>query len=175
VNTNRVVFVTLITVLVLLVAAAAWQGLRPGGGAGDPQAAARTSFPDLQPAPGAPTLPSLATLDPGPGTVAEAAGPFDDRYRFQRLAFDGTTVTGTAAVTSDVSDILELEALAGFYDRDGALVGTARDVYHRDESTVDPTHTGLPDEVHPFRIRVPAKLQGIAVAAAVGVPVLVNE
>jgi hypothetical protein len=68
-----------------------------------------------------------------------------------------------------------LEALAGFYDRDGALLGTARDVYHLDESTEDPTHEGVPDEAHPFRIRVPADLQGRAVSAAVGIPVLVNE
>jgi hypothetical protein len=174
-SSHRVAFVTLLTVLALLVAAAAWLGLRPGSGAGDPQTAARTSFPDLQPAVGAPTLASLATLDPAPGSVVEAAGPFDDRYRFQRLRFDGRTVSGTARITSDVSDILELEALAGFYDRDGALLGTARDVYHLDESIAQPTHEGVPDEAHPFRIRVPADLQGRAVSAAVGIPVLVNE
>jgi hypothetical protein len=170
-----VVFATLITLLVLLVAGAAWLGLRPTSGVGDPQAAARTSFPDLPPAAGAPTLASLATLDPAPGRVVEAPGPFDDRFRLQRLRFDGTTVSATARITSDVSDILELEALAGFYDRDGVLIGTGRDVYHLDESALDLAHEGVPDETHPISIRVPAELRGRAVAAAVGIPVLVNE
>jgi hypothetical protein len=170
-----VVLPTLITLLVLLVAGAAWLGLRSTSGAGDPQAAARTSFPDLQPATGAPTLASLATLEPAAGSVVEAPGPFDDRFRLQRLRFDGTTVSGTATITSDVSDILELEAVAGFYDRAGVLIGTGRDVYHLDESTVDPSHAGVPDEAHPISIRVPPELAGRAVSAAVGIPVLVNE
>jgi hypothetical protein len=175
VSSKRVVLVTLVATVVLLVAAGAWLGLRPGSAGGDPQAAARTSFPDLQPADGPPTLANLVTLDPAPGTVVEAAGPFDDRYRLQRLRFDGRTVSGTARITSDVSDILELETLAAFYDRNGALLGTARDVYHLDESTVDHAHEGAPEETHRFSIRVPAELQGRAVSAAVGIPVLVNE
>jgi hypothetical protein len=175
VTANRRVFVTLIAILVLLVAAAAWLGLRTGSAGADPRAAARTSFPDLQPATGSPTLASLTALQPTPGTVVEAAGPFDDRYRLRRLRFDGTTVSGTATITSDVSDILELEALAGFYDRNGRLLGTGRDVYHLDESGAGTRHDGVPDESHPFEIRVPAELRGRVVAAAVGIPVLVNE
>ena len=173
-RSNRIVFITVVVTVALLVAAAAWLGLRPGVG-GNPQAAARTSFPDLQPAGGPPTLASLGALDPAPGTVLQAAGPFDDRYRLQRLRFDGTTVSGQARITSDVSGILELEAVAGFYDRNGVLLATARDVYHLDESTVDPALGGVPEETHPFSIRVPAELKGRAVSAAVGIPVLVDE
>lgn len=140
----------------------------------DPQAAARTSFPDLTPATGEPTLPGLATASPAPGSVAQVPGPFDDRFRLERLVFDDRAVTGTVVVTSDVSDLLELEVLAGFYDREGTLVGTAREVHHLDESTVAPDHEGPPDEDYAFEIAVPAGVDG-AVAAAVGVPVLVNE
>ncbi len=150
-----------------------WLRLQDAGTA-DPRAAARTSFPDLTPASGPPMLPSLDTLHPAPGTIVQASGPFDERFDLGQLAFDGRTVTGTARITSDVSDILEFEALAGFYDRNGALIGTARDTYHLDESHSKP-HAGPPDEGHEFTIKVPEALKGAAVAAAVGVPVLVNE
>jgi len=159
---------------VLLVGVAAVLLLGGRGGATDPQAAARTSFPDLVPATGEPTLPGLAALSPAPGSAAQVPGPFDDRFRLEGLAFDGTAVTGTVVVTSDVSDLLELEVLAGFYDRDGTLVGTAREVHHLDESTVAPDHVGPPEEDYRFEIAVPEEVDG-AVAAAVGVPVLVNE
>ena len=164
--------VAAVALLVLGAAVALLLGGR--GEPADPQAAARTSFPGLTPATGEPTLPGLATASPAPGSVAQVPGPFDDRFRLQGLVFDGRAVTGTVAVTSDVSDLLELEVLAGFYDRDGTLVGTAREVHHLDESTAAPDHEGPPDEDYAFEIGVPAEVEG-AVAAAVGVPVLVNE
>lgn len=136
---------------------------------------ARTSFPGLTPASGDPELPSLATLHPKAGTVVAAAGPFDDRFTLSGLRFDGKTVTGKATITSDVSDVLEFEALAGFYDGDGVLLGTARHSYHLDESAGHSEHAGPPDEAQSFTIAVPADLEGQAVSAAVGVPVLVNE
>lgn len=160
-------------VLVALVATALW--LRLGPDENTTAGAARTTFPGLVAASGEPELPSLTTLHPEAGTAVPAAGPFDDRFELSRLRFDGRAVTGTATITSDVSDLLEFEALAGFYDRDGALLGTARDSYHLDESTLDPDHEGPPEESRSFTIAVPATLQGQAVSAAVGVPVLVNE
>ena len=166
---------TLVVVVVLLGAAGTWLAVRAVAGGGDPAAAARTTFPDLEPATAEPTLASLEALHPAPGTVAEAAGPFDDRFHFRRLRFDGRTVRGSTSITSDVSDILELEVLAGFYDADGALLGTAREVYHLDESQPEAEHEGVPDEARSFAIAVPEELRGDAVAAAVGVPVLVNE
>jgi hypothetical protein len=163
-----------LAVVLVLGTLGVWLAVNGSGGSGNPQAAARTSFPGLTPASGAPALPSLSTLHPAPGSVVEAEGPFDDRFRFRRLAFDGSVLTGTAEITSDVSDVLEFEAVAGFYDRSGALVGTARHTYHLDESQVEP-HDGPPDETQHFKIVVPPRLRGAAVAAAVGVPVLVNE
>jgi len=140
----------------------------------DPASTARTTFPDLVPATSEPTLPALETLAPAPGTVVQAPGPFDDRFRLRGLTFASAAVSGSVEVTSDVSDLLELEVLAGFYDRDGVLLATARAVHHLDESTAAPGQEGPPEETYRFRIRVPADAEG-AVSAAVGVPVLVNE
>ncbi|MBC7441019.1 MAG: hypothetical protein H7311_00585, partial [Ramlibacter sp.] len=88
------------------------------------------------------------------------------------LAFDGAAVTGAVLVTSDVSDVLELQVLAGFYDAQGTLLGTDRFVHHLVE---DGTHVGTPEERETFRIEVPAALAAQAVSVALGVPVLVNE
>ncbi len=55
-------------------------------------------------------------------------------------------------------------------------MGTGRFVYHLDEG--DPTaeaYSGPPSERQSFTIAVPVEAQGRAVAAVVGVPVLVNE
>ena len=76
-------------------------------------------------------------------------------------------------VTSDVSDLLDLQVLAGFYDHDGALLGTGRFVHHLEQGHDD--QAGTPVEQQAFRIDVPADLRGRAVSAAVTVPVLVNE
>lgn len=141
-----------------------------------PAAAARTSLPGLEPAAAEPELPALTELHPTVGEVLQAPGPFDDRFVLTDLRLDADGLHGTAEITSDVSDVLEFEALAGFYDADGALVGTGRFVYHLDESAPDAeARSGPPSELESFTIAVPAEAQGRAVAAAVGVPVLVNE
>jgi hypothetical protein len=138
--------------------------------------AARTTFAGLAHAIGEPTLPSLRGLHPAPGTVAQAAGPFDDRFKLQGLAFDGARVRGSATITSDVSDVLEFQAVAGFYDRKGRLLGTAQHVHHADESSGGAhSDAGPPEETQRFTIAVPKQWRGVAVSAAVGVPVLVNE
>jgi len=136
--------------------------------------AARTSFTGLAPATAEPTLPSLHGLHPAPGTVAQATGPFDDRFSLRGLAFDGARVRGSATITSDVSDLLEFQAVAGFYDRKGRLLGTAQYVHHADES-LGHENAGPPVETQRFAIAVPKQWRGVAVSAAVGVPVLVNE
>lgn len=134
---------------------------------------ARTRLTGLTPATGEPTLPGLASAAPAPGTVARAAGPFDDRFRWSGLALDRQRVSGTITVTSDVSDLLELAVVAGFYDRSGRLVATRRWVHH---ATVhDEAGAHLPVEQERFTVAVPRDLQDTVVAAAVGVPVLVNE
>ena len=90
------------------------------------------------------------------------------------LRFDGQALHAEATVTTDVSDILEFVALAGFYDGKGTLIGTNRYTFHLDE-THDQTHSGPPGEAKAFAITVPTPLRGRAVSAAVGVAVLVNE
>jgi len=171
---NRLI-VLVVVVVVVLGAAGAWWRFGFGAATPDPQAAARTSFPDLAPASGEPALPSLSTVEPAPGKVVQAEGPFDDRFRLAGLRFDGSEVTGKATITSDVSEILEFEALAGFYDEDGQLRGTGRYVYHLEADHGHEEDAGTPDETQDFTIAVPADLEGVAVSAAVGVPVLVNE
>ena len=135
--------------------------------------AARTSFPGLTPATDDPTLAGLADASPAAGKVVQVAGPFDDRFSLRSLAFDGRKVSGSVLVTSDVSEVLDLQVIAGFYSRTGALLGTGTYSFHLDESHT--TASGVPVETMPFTVKVPASLQGEAVSAAVGVPVLVNE
>lgn len=139
-------------------------------------ATARISLPGLAgAAESEPGLPSLARMSPRPGAATQAPGPFDDRFVVTKLRFDGRAVHGTVRITCDVSDILELQAVAGFYDVRGALIGTGRYIYHVDEAHEHATATGNPSEVEPFSIEVPADIAGKAAAASVGVPVLVNE
>lgn len=172
---SRKVMVAVAAVVLALVLGSTGLWLRFGdAGTADPRAAAKTSFPDLAPATGEPVLPRLDALHPAPATVVQAAGPFDDRFDLDQLAFDGRTVAGRATITSDVSELLEFVALAGFYDRDGTLIGTARHTHHLGEHAHDESE-GPPELAEEFTIEVPASLQGKAVAAAVGVPVLVNE
>lgn len=133
-----------------------------------------TSFPDLPTPTGEPDLPGIATAAPASaGSVGHIPGPFDDRVRLGPLTFDGRRVVGSLDVTSDVSDLLELQVLAGFYDASGTLVGRGRFTHHLDEDT---HHDDRPPSQHEeFAIAVPKRLRGQAVSAAVGVPVLVNE
>lgn len=170
------VLVASCVIAALIGAGVAWSGRHHDGASGrgvsaDPQSAIRTDLPVTAPS-GEPKLDGLVSAGPAPGTVVQVAGPFDDRFLLADLAFDGRFVSGVLTVTSDVSDVLELQVLAGFYDRRGAFLGEARYSYHLDEDTH--TDAGPPDESLPFRVRVPRDLGG-SVAAAVGVPVLVNE
>lgn len=139
----------------------------------EPTPSVQTSFPDLAAPAGEPGLPALATSARGHGRVSRIAGPFDDRFRLTAMRFDGTRLSGDIAVTSDVSDILELQVLAGFYDRAGKLIGRGRFTYHLDEDTHQ--DEGKPNEHRHFDIAVPASLRAEVRSAAVGVPVLVNE
>lgn len=133
-----------------------------------------TSFPDLPAATGEPDLPGIATAAPASAdTVGHIPGPFDDRFRLGEVSFDGQRVVGALEVTSDVSDLLELQVLAGFYDASGTLIGRGRFTHHLDEETDH--DDGPPSEHESFTIAVPKRLRGQAVSAAVGVPVLVNE
>lgn len=134
-----------------------------------------------------PAVLSLAVAGCGPqeppGSVVQVKGPFDDRLTLDQLAYDGRQVTGRVTITSDVSELLELQVLAGFHDADGRLIGTARFTHHLDgahdhggaeqESPAAPASTAQPSEE--FTIAVPQELRGRARSATVAVPVLVNE
>lgn len=184
---NRVHVTAGLVLLAVLVGGLAYVGLQRSATAGTDRASAttpqdrsvvdasgaRTKLSGLTPATGEPTVPGLATARPARGTVAQVAGPFDDRFAWSGLALDERGVHGTLTVTSDVSDLLELAVVAGFYDRDGTLVATRRFVRH---STVhDEAGAHLPDEHQRVAISVPRALRSTVVAAAVGVPTLVNE
>ena len=143
------------------------------GGSATPAAAAKTTFPGLAAAEGEPDLNGLRTVRPSRGQVLQVTGPFDDRFVLESLAFDGQAATGAVRITSDVSDLLELQILAGFYDDRGNLLGTARFVHHL--GSEGHGHTGLAEEGEEFSIPVPDDLEAPAVSAAVGIPVLVNE
>ncbi|KFF58858.1 hypothetical protein JF66_15415 [Cryobacterium sp. MLB-32] len=136
-------------------------------------AAVQTSFPGLQAPDSEPQLAGLDGLHPAAGQVVWVSGPFDDRFSLDDTSFDGTAVTGNVRVTSDVSAVLELEVVAGFYDVGGDFLGTARFVHHLVET--DAGQESIPEERITFAVTVPAAFAGRAAAAAVGVPVLVNE
>lgn len=138
-----------------------------------PAATVKTSLPGLVPAEGEPDLPALRNVHPKRGQATQVAGPFDDRFVLERLAVTAGSATGIIRITSDVSDLLELQILAGFYDEQGKLVGTGRYVHHTEED--GHAHAGPPAETEKFSIPVPKNLRGKAVSAAIGVPVLVNE
>lgn len=135
--------------------------------------AARTSFPGLTAAKGEPDLPGLEAVHPTPAQVLQVPGPFDDRLALEELAFTGSAVTGTVRITSDVSEVLDLQVLAGFYDAQGKLLGTAQFVHHT--GAEGHNHSGPPEQRENFTVSVPDDLKGRAVSAGVGVPVLVNE
>lgn len=137
-------------------------------------ASVHTQLPGLTAPTGEPGLPSLTDTHPQPRQAVRAAGPFDNRFEIDRLAFDGHNVTGSVRITSDVSDLLELVVVAGFYDAGGQLVGEARFEHHAD-GDAGHQHPGPPSETEEFSIAVPAQAAGKAVSTAVGVPVLVNE
>jgi hypothetical protein len=171
--------VTLIGAGTLVAAAAAVAGTlsQPTGPASAeaprPAATVQASLPGLAHASGEPELAGLQTVHPRKGQAVQVKGPFDDRFVFEQLTFTPAGATGTIRVTSDVSDLLELQILAGFYDDHGKLLGTGRFEHHLVED--GHTHAGPPSETEKFTIPIPKALQGKAASASVGVPVLVNE
>jgi hypothetical protein len=178
----------LLVALVLVAAAAGavvtWVVDQQGGDAGSASASSRagpsatgapavkTALPGLVAPTGDPMLPSLGRARPAAGAVVQAEGPFDDRLTLARLRLEGSRVTGSLTVTSDVSEILELQVLVGFYDRAGRVLGT--NSYDRLEGHQD-GHAGAPPEEVRFSVAVPRDLRDRVSSAAVGVPVLVNE
>lgn len=149
------------------------QAAEPVDSSAAPVVAPQTSFPALAPPVGEPELTSIDSIRPTAGEVLQANGPFDDRFVFEDLAFDGTSVIGAVRITSDVSELLDLQVVAGFYDAEGQLLGTSRFVHH--SAHEEGGHEGPPELREEFTVAIPEGLGGSAVSAAVGVPVLVNE
>lgn len=139
-----------------------------------PSGVVKTDLPDLTPATGEPEPDDIRTAPAAPRNVTVLPGPFDDRFTFSDLRFDGSAVSGKVTIISDVSDVRELQVLAGFYSANGTFLGEARFTRHLDEK--QGTDDAVPpSEGEPFQIAVPAKFRGQAKSASVGVPVLVNE
>lgn len=177
---------------VLLTAAALTAVL----GAGAVAATADTGEPDdgpttvdvtavQYPVPDGAQAPPPARLDgvPGatPGAVTLPDGPFTDRIRLDGvgLAEDGSAVTGALVVTSDVSELLELEVTAWFYDAAGRLVGTGEQVVdaapHTDAEHGEQHGYAPRTEGEPVALQLRAPQGARAHSAVLSVPVLVNE
>ena len=120
-------------------------------------------------------LAPVARLDPVPaaGTVTRVLGPFDDRFTLADLRLSAGIVTSNLRVTSDVSEIINFEITAAFYDAQGLLLGTSsQQLAEGDGSAGKPTaeNAGVP-----LRLTAdPAYLARVA-SAQVRVPVMVNE
>ena len=114
----------------------------------------------------------LAVL-PAPGTVTELVGPFDDRFTLAELRLTSGVVTSKLRVTSDVSEIIDFEIVAAFYDAKGGLLGTARQgIKEGDGSAGSPTAEN--GGVLLRLAAAPAYLNRVA-SVQVRVPIMVNE
>ena len=80
---------------------------------------------DRTPPPPAAAAAALCTLT-DPGSTTSVAGPFEDRVQLSRLHCQDGQVSGAPTVTSDVSDLSDLQVLAGFHDVEGGLLDTGR-------------------------------------------------
>ena len=108
---------------------------------------------------------------PAPGTVTVVPGPFSDRLRLTETHLTGSSVVARLRVTSDVSELIDLELSAAFYDAAGHLLGTGRAVYAEGDGG-----TGKPAaENAGVVLTVVWKGPGKPVSARLSVPTLVNE
>ncbi|MFW0773210.1 hypothetical protein ACLRGI_08575 [Paenarthrobacter nitroguajacolicus] len=134
--------------------------------------AVKTSFPGLAAADGEPDLPGLHAPGPVKGQALQVPGPFDDRFVLEDLAFNGSAATGTLSTTGTTGSLLDLQILAGFYNDNGNLLGTARFEHH--QGGEGPQGQATEGRIS-FTIVVPAQFQGMAISATLGVPVFASE
>ena len=131
--------------------------------------AVQTALPGLSGSPKPDVISAaLPGLHPTRGGVHRVAGPFDDRFTLTGLTLHDGVVSGTLTVTSDVSEVIDLQVLVGFYDAAGNFLGKATYEKHGEDAADV-------NERLPFRVAAPANVAGAVSSAAVGVPVLVNE
>ncbi|MQY25997.1 hypothetical protein [Nocardia aurantia] len=118
--------------------------------------------------------PPAATLTgAAPGEVRLIPGPFTDRVRITGARLEKSTVRGTVAITTDVSDILALEVHAAFYDAAGHLAGTGVFQHADEEAGGGGGHRPHNDGVDFTITSAPGDITVSAVALTI--PVLVNE
>ena len=113
------------------------------------------------------------TLVPAAGTVTVLTGPFDDRFTLADLRLSAGVVTSTLKVTSDVSEIINFELTASFYDAAGLLLGTTtQQLTEGDGSAGKPAAENAGVE---FRLAADPSYLARVVSAQLRVPVMVNE
>ena len=128
-----------------------------------------SSLPGLSSSPKADVIAlALPGLHPARSRVDRVTGPFDERFTLTGLALRGDVVSGALTVTSDVSEIIDLQVLVGFYDAAGHFLGSATYEKHGEDVSDTEEHVA-------FRVSPPPAVAGRVASAAVGVPVLVNE
>jgi hypothetical protein len=170
-----------------LVAMSLALGLGPAGCSRE----APVDFPiagDPWPSPGA--VPAAATRvsrralvfltsPPSSGTVVVEPGPFTDRVHLTGLVVEPGArpkLTGNLAVTTAVSELMALEVVADFYDRDGYLLGSAVQTVQGESvgGSVREDGHGHPSEAVEIGIAPEAPFQREAVAAVITVTHLVD-
>lgn len=108
---------------------------------------------------------------PMPGTVTVVQGPFSDRFSLTDVRLMQRTVAARLKVTSDVSELIDLELSVAFYDASGHLLGIARTTYAEGDGA-----DGKPlAESAGVPLTVAWKGRGTPASALLSVPVLVNE
>lgn len=122
-----------------------------------------------------PLPPAAAERLPSPvpeGAVTLRPGPFDDRFALAGTSLDDGTVTTSLTVTSDVSDLIVLEAVVDFYRADGRLLGSVRRSHAPDHGGAE---GGEPEEAVALEVEADEAYRDDVASAVLSVPVLVNE
>lgn len=165
---HRTALVTAVLAVALPLAACT------SGSEGSTSVAARSDAVTTVASPVSSAPPVAPRLDvvPAAGTVTRLAGPFDDRVQLSGTTLTDGVVRTALAVTSDVSEIIVLEAQADFYDRAGLLLGTARTT-HEDDHADGEEHD--PSELVELVLPAEPAWAGRVHSAVLSLPVLVNE
>lgn len=150
-----------------------------------PVAASVTAPPASAPPATAAAAPSAASAavaaPPRAGTVRLVAGPFTDRLHLQRLTVvrrPGVAVSGSFAQVADVSELLDLEVRADFYDDSGRLLGSRTTVLGQSDVIRTARGGAGPDRSGgdvAFTVSAPAAVAARVSSALVSIPMLVNE
>lgn len=178
---SRVVVVA-VAVVLLAVSAFAVTTLR-----GDPPvdrvaASLDTSslVPQIEPVDATTLHPRRLVPAPRAGEVLRLAGPFDESLRLDELTLEPSagTLTGTARVLDEVSELIVLELQVAWYDQDGVLLDTSSTELGREDAEAsESVHEagGDHDSGMPFTLSAPAEVRDRVASGQVYVLVLVNE